>query len=216
MTPSLEGWPTKAKEAPSSPWGKTDLAGHQPSILMSWGKVEVQNPSSNFHKQDLIFSRIISFISFQLSSFCLVIKKLFFRVPFSAIHFCNLVACSWRFSKFSASWYLSSLFSDFRRLLRTSFLVFYLCFWCLVFFIFLSFLFFNFSKFFWNSFKLRDLFSLICFLKSFPRNLNSWSFYNRPWFSLPMHWFNKNSLLQTRNFFRGCSMKLTFQRISFV
>ena len=36
MTTSLGGWPAKAKEAPS-PWGKTDPAGHQPSILMSCG-----------------------------------------------------------------------------------------------------------------------------------------------------------------------------------
>ena len=32
MTPSLEGLPTNAKEAPSGP------AGHQPSIYMSQGK----------------------------------------------------------------------------------------------------------------------------------------------------------------------------------
>ena len=31
MTPSPEGWPTKAKETPSGP------AGYQPSILMSQG-----------------------------------------------------------------------------------------------------------------------------------------------------------------------------------
>ena len=36
VTPSIEGWPTKAKEAPSPQRGKTDPAGHQPSILMSW------------------------------------------------------------------------------------------------------------------------------------------------------------------------------------
>ena len=35
--PPLEGWSTKAKEAPSPPWGKTDPAGHQPSISMSKG-----------------------------------------------------------------------------------------------------------------------------------------------------------------------------------
>ena len=34
MTVSLVGWPTKAKEAPSPPWGKSGHAGHQPSISM--------------------------------------------------------------------------------------------------------------------------------------------------------------------------------------
>ena len=36
MTPSLEGWPTKAKKTPSYV-GKTDPARHQPSASMSWG-----------------------------------------------------------------------------------------------------------------------------------------------------------------------------------
>ena len=39
MTPSLEWRATKANEAPSPPKGKTGLAGHQPSISMSWGRV---------------------------------------------------------------------------------------------------------------------------------------------------------------------------------
>ena len=38
MTPSLEEWPTKAREAPSSPYGKSNPAGHQPSISLSWDK----------------------------------------------------------------------------------------------------------------------------------------------------------------------------------
>ena len=36
MILSLEGMPTKAKEAPS----KTDPAGHQPSISMCWVRLE--------------------------------------------------------------------------------------------------------------------------------------------------------------------------------
>ena len=40
MTPSLEGWSTKAKEAPFF-HGKTDPAGHQPSIVMSWGNKSI-------------------------------------------------------------------------------------------------------------------------------------------------------------------------------
>ena len=36
VTPSLEGWPTKAKEAPSPHEVRLTPAGHQPSILMSW------------------------------------------------------------------------------------------------------------------------------------------------------------------------------------
>ena len=38
MIPSLEGWLTNAKEAPS-PRGKIDPAGHQPSISMSRGYI---------------------------------------------------------------------------------------------------------------------------------------------------------------------------------
>ena len=38
MTPSLEGWPTKAKEAPCPHDEKTDPARHQPSILISRGE----------------------------------------------------------------------------------------------------------------------------------------------------------------------------------
>ena len=36
VTPSLEGWSTKAKEATFF-HGETDPTGHQPSIVMSWG-----------------------------------------------------------------------------------------------------------------------------------------------------------------------------------
>ena len=87
-------------------------------------------------------TQIFCFISFQVSSFCFVMTKPFFRVPFSAIQFCNRVACSLRFSKSSKSSYLSSLFSDFRQLFRTYFyLVFYLCFWFI--FTFLNFSFFG-------------------------------------------------------------------------
>ena len=67
------------------------------------------------------------------------------------------------------------------------YLVFYLCFWYLVFVVFL---------FFWHSFKVRDSFSFICFLKSFLRISNSLSFCNQTWFSLPMHWFSKVSCKQ--------------------
>ena len=44
MIPSLEEWPTKAKEGPSprgTLGGKTDPAEHQPSISMSRGKLPV-------------------------------------------------------------------------------------------------------------------------------------------------------------------------------
>ena len=44
MTLSLERWPTKTKEALSSHEIKTDPAGHQPSISMSWGVIMY-----NFH-----------------------------------------------------------------------------------------------------------------------------------------------------------------------
>ena len=37
MTPSLEGWPTKAKEAPSPHEVRLAPAGHQPSISKSRG-----------------------------------------------------------------------------------------------------------------------------------------------------------------------------------
>ena len=39
MTPSLDGWPTKAKKALSPHEVKTDPAGHQTNISMSWGKI---------------------------------------------------------------------------------------------------------------------------------------------------------------------------------
>ena len=41
MAPSLEEWPTKAKEERGtfSLWGETGPAGHQDSILMSWEEV---------------------------------------------------------------------------------------------------------------------------------------------------------------------------------
>ena len=40
-TPSLEGWPTKAKEAPSPHELRLAPAGHQLSILMLWGNLDM-------------------------------------------------------------------------------------------------------------------------------------------------------------------------------
>ena len=143
-------------------------------------------------KDHIHFFYFISFL--HLSSFCFVITKLFFRVPFSAMHFCNLVACSLKFSEFSARSYLSFFFiSDFRQLLRTSFLFNFL-------FMFLVFNLLNLS-FFWNSFKLRDLLSFIRFFKSLPRIWNSLSVSNRAWFSSPMHIFNKQTVTCKKEIF---------------
>ena len=38
MKPSLEGRPNQDYRGTFSPWVKTDRAGHQPSISMSWGQ----------------------------------------------------------------------------------------------------------------------------------------------------------------------------------
>ena len=131
---------------------------------------------------------IFCFISFQL-----------FRVPFSAIHFCNLVACSVMF-----------LFGQVHILVPCFQISFVKYFFSILFFIYFFYNIFNLS------FKVRDLFSFIWFLKYFPRIFSSLSVSNQPWFSLPMHWFNEDSLLQTENFFRWCSKKLNFQRLLFV
>ena len=106
-----------------------------------------------------------------------------FRIPCFTIYFCNLVAFSLRFSKFSTTSYLSSLSLDFRWLLRTSSLFSFS-------FMFLVFSCFNFFFFFY----IKRLTFSIYFLKSFLRIFNSLSFCNLPWFSYPMHWFNKNSV----------------------
>ena len=82
--------------------------------------------------------------------------------------------------------YLSSLVSDFRWLLRTSFL-FSLLFMFQVFSFFLIYL-------FWHIFKLRNLFSFICFFKSLPRILSSLSVSYWTWFSSPMCMFNSRAL----------------------
>ena len=42
MTPSLEGWSTNAKKAPSPHEVRLTLLEHQPSITMSWGYLNVK------------------------------------------------------------------------------------------------------------------------------------------------------------------------------
>ena len=52
MIPSLEGWPTKAKEAPSPHEVKTGPAGHQPSNSKSRGEKfqALRNSWYSFHQ----------------------------------------------------------------------------------------------------------------------------------------------------------------------
>ena len=47
---------------------------------------------------------------------------------------------------------------------------------------------------FWHSFKLRDLFSFICFFKSLLKTWSSLSVFNRPGFSSTMHIFNTETV----------------------
>ena len=98
--------------------------------------------SSNFSKNEGSGSFFFFyFISFQVSIFCLLISKAFFGVPFSATHFCNLVACSSRFSKFFQSSCLSSFFFRFQTNIKDfSSIKFFICFWYLFFLFFLFFL----------------------------------------------------------------------------
>ena len=152
--------------------------------------------SSNFSKNEGSYSSFFLFFfalstsSFQLSSFCFLIRKLFFRVPFSTIHFCNLVACSATFSKFSVSLYFSTLFPDFRFQIKDLFLFNFLL-------LLLVFNFFN--VFFWHSFKLNNLFSFICFLKSLPRTVLFQFLIDSGFFS-PMHIFNKEKFPVKKKF----------------
>ena len=105
-----------------------------------------------------------------------------FRVPCFAIYFCNLVAFSLGFSKFSASSNLSFLFSDFRQLFRTSFLFSFL----------FMFLVFSFLNFFDTILKRLTFFHL--FSEVLSKNFNSLSFCNWPWFSSSMHCFSKDAV----------------------
>ena len=87
----------------------------------------VRNPETTFRPLGLNLTCFLHLISvrmkgsdsvfFCLSSsnslqFFLCNKKVYFRVPFYAIHICNFVACCLRFSKFSRSSYLSFFFKS--------------------------------------------------------------------------------------------------------
>ena len=86
---------------------------------------------------------------------------------------------------------------DFRWLLRTSFLFSFS-------FMFLVFSCFNFFFFF---FDIKRLNFSMYFLKSFLRIFNSLSFCNRPWFSSPMHWFNKNVVFCKQEIYSDNALK---------
>ena len=61
--------------------------------------------------------------------------------------------------------------------------------------------------FFFFFFDIKRLNFSIYFLKSFVRIFNSLSFCNRPWFSSPMHWFNKNVVFYKQQIYSVNALK---------
>ena len=70
--------------------------------------------------------------------------------------------------------------------------------------------------FFEHSFKVRDLFSFICFLKAFLRIFSSLSVSNQPWFSLLMHWFNKGTVSCKQKIFSEDALRSLLFKDSFL
>ena len=63
-------------------------------------------------------------------------------------------------------------------------------------------------------FKVRDIFSFICFLKSFPRIFSSFSVSNWSRFFLLMHWFNKDTISHKQEKFSEDALRSFLSRDS--